>query len=189
MRYIFIFSAIVSLSTCRSVEDVSDAPQKRGGTYELIQTVKSGQPLVLSVPSGASDRGGTEVCYCRAKVTNATPPLGAFYVWAVGIYHSLPMFSCRYPMGPVGLLWNEGDEYVFTLCTNDPRIILEFAVSPPPNPAQWVPVSVTVRLECNEDGFAQSVEGVRYHTFSAEPGEETETRAYFQTRYRCTFGR
>ena len=99
------------------------------------------------------------------------------------------MYSCRYPMGPVGLLWNEGDEYVFTLCTNDPRIILEFAVSPPPNPAQWVPVSVTVRLECNEEGFAQSVEGLRYHTFSAEPGEETETRAYFQTRYRCTFGR
>ncbi|MDW8231078.1 MAG: hypothetical protein RMJ33_14695 [Saprospiraceae bacterium] len=70
-------------------------------------------------------------------------------MWAVGVYHSLPFVNCNYSLGPAGILWNEGDEYDFTLCKQSPRIILEFAVSPPPNPAQWVPVSVTVRLMCN----------------------------------------
>ncbi|MCS7037125.1 MAG: hypothetical protein NZM41_10715, partial [Saprospiraceae bacterium] len=131
-------------------------------------TLKPGEKIVLSVPQEALSRSEVDTCNCNAKVTSATPPWGGFYVWAVGVYHSLPFVNCNYSLGPVGILWNGGgDEYNFTICESFSRIILEFAVSPPPNPAQWVPVSVTVRLSCR----ITSLDDIRYHTFTAEPGE------------------
>ncbi len=155
--------------------------------YSIIQTLKAGQILAPFTPTEGSNASEEEICYCKAKVTQANPPFGSFYVWAVGIYHSLTWFGCFYPQGPVGLLWNEGDEYVFTLCKRSPQIILEFAVSPPPNPAQWVPVSVTVRLECNNGEFT-STEGIRYVTFRAGAGETVEDRrAFFWPDRNCNF--
>lgn len=141
------------------------------------------------MPKESLSRGEAETCNCNAKVTSATPPWGGFYVWAVGVYHSLPFVNCNYSLGPVGILWSEGDEYDFTLCKQSPQIILEFAVSPPVNPAQWVPVSVTVQLMCN-NGFVQSPYGVRYHTFAAEPGETVEDeRAIFRVALDCILSR
>ncbi len=56
-----------------------------------------------------------------------------------------------------------------------------------PTPAQWVPLSVTVQLMCN-DGVVQSLEGVRYHTFTAEAGETVEDeRAFFVVSKDCIF--
>ncbi len=76
-----------------------------GGTYSIIQTLKAGQILAPFTPTEGANASEEEICYCKAKVTQANPPFGSFYVWAVGIYHSLTWFGCFYPQGPVGLLW------------------------------------------------------------------------------------
>lgn len=155
-----------------------------GGTYSLIKKIRPGEKIVIEIPEGVADRTEEETCNCKAKVTNASPAQGGFYVWAVGVYHSLPSFNCNFA-GPVGLLWNQGDEYDFIICKQDRRIYLEFAVSPPLNPSQQVPVSVTVRLSCN-NGIYEYLEGVIYHTFTAESGETVEDRrAYFGVTENC----
>ncbi len=187
-KVLFLACLSLLLTTCNveQKEEVEETSLKQErSTYALLKTLKPGEKIQIRIPEEVMFRNETEVCHCNAKITHATPPQGSFYVWAVGVYHSLPMFNCFYPQGPVGLLWNQGDEYSFSLCKSLPQIILEFAVAPPSNPAQWVPVSVTVQLMCN-DGVVQSLEGVRYHTFTAEAGETVEDeRAFFSTGLSC----
>lgn len=177
-------------STCTPTEENApvspEPPVAGGGTYALLKTLKPGEKIVLSVPKEAFSRSEAEACPCNARVTSATPPWGGFYVWAVGVYHSLPFVNCNYSLGPVGILWNEGDEYDFAICESSSRIILEFAVSPPLNPAQWVPVLVTVQLMCNNG--VQSIECIRSHPFTAEAGETViDERAFFLLDRNCCF--
>jgi hypothetical protein len=180
-RLLFLTGLAALFSTCTQMEENTPTPPEPfiaggGGTYALLKTLRPGEKIVLSVPKEVLLRSESETCNCNAKVTSATPPWGGFYVWAVGVYHSLPFVNCNYSLGPAGILWSEGDAYDFTICESSSQIILEFAVSPPIHPAQWVPVSVTVRLSC----AITSPDDIRYRTFTAEPGEEVvDERAFF----------
>ena len=82
-------------------------------------------------------------CRCRAKVVEADPPQGSFWIWAVGVYHTFPSINCQMSNGPAGVLWNEGDVYEFDACTESTGI-LEFAVSPAPGNYDSVDVHVNV---------------------------------------------
>jgi hypothetical protein len=92
----------------------------------------------------------TPGCRCRATVVEADPPQGSFWVWAVGVYHTFPNFDCVLSNGPAGVLWDEGDSYVFDACTES-DIIFEFAVSPIEGNSDSV--NVHIQLTCGYIGW------------------------------------
>ena len=110
-------------------------------------------------------------CRCRAKVVEADPPQGSFWIWAVGVYHTFPSINCQMSNGPAGVLWNEGEVYEFDAC-NKSGVMFEFAVSP--LQGNYDSVYVHINLNCwSIEGGYEDEQSLSYY-FYAPPGVDVE---------------
>jgi hypothetical protein len=133
----------------------------------------------------------TPGCRCRATVVEADPPQGSFWVWAVGVYHTFPNFDCVLSNGPAGVLWDEGDSYVFDACTES-QGILEFAVSPIPGNYDSVYVHINVTCDWTNEPPAPQDPGdfkSKDFYFYSPPGVDVvDERKYFSLDEYCYLG-
>ena len=158
-------------------------------THELVGSQSKHEQFkmyqsAVKIPSDIVNFGESETCRCEAKIVSASPSSGYFWLWAVGVYHSLPnhpTIPCIVTLGPAHLLWAFGESYAFDVCVNK-QIILEFAVSPV-LPGNYADVDLRVQLKCTD---GETISPSIYFNFHADAGEEVvDERKYASVNSDC----